>query len=131
MSGVDAASAVVPVVVGGGLAAATMAARQPALTSPILRLMAGALRGGVRRRSERVVVWDFSSVAVVRAASRGFVVGAEDVFEEGEEVDVDGVEGWGAREDWKCERRVCVVWVRSMRARTSAAGVLGGGGMVG
>ena len=92
--------------------------------------MAGALRGGVRRRSERVVVWDFSSVAVVRAASRGFVVGAEDVFED-EEVDVDGVEGWGAREDWKCERRVCVVWVRSMRARTSAAGVLGVGGMVG
>ena len=130
MSGVDAASAVVSVVVGGGLAAATMAARQPALTSPILRLMAGALRGGVRRRSERVVVWDFSSVAVVRAASRGFVVGAEDVFED-EEVDVDGVEGWGAREDWKCERRVCVVWVRSMRARTSAAGVLGTGGMVG
>ncbi len=65
------------------MAAATMEVREPDVTSPILAMRAEGVRGGVRRRRERVVVWDFRRVVEAWIIARGLgiassvVVGVE------------------------------------------------------
>jgi hypothetical protein len=66
----------------------------PALTSPILLISAEGVRGGLMRRSERVVVWERRRVTVAFMTSSGLgrsadvVVDDEDVGA-GVDVDVD------------------------------------------
>lgn len=65
-------------------------------------------------RSESVVVWDFRSVVAALTTSRGF--SRVDVVEG---LCGGGVTAEGRREVWKCDSRVCVVFVTSMRALRS------------
>jgi hypothetical protein len=58
-----------------------------------LLLRAEGLRGGVRRRRERVVVWDFRRVVVVLRVVRGSAMAFSEegaAFCEDEEDDLDG-----------------------------------------
>lgn len=86
----------------------------PEVTSPILITSAEGVRGGLIRRSERVVVCDLSSVVEALMASRGFGSSVAVVWlSEGVAADE------GARDDWKCVRRVRVDFVSSIRALRS------------
>jgi len=97
---------------GSEVAAPTRPVSGPELTSPILDVMADGVKGGVSRRSESVVVCDFSSV--VHAFTRSRRPGASVVPA------VEGVAGAvGASDDWKCARRVWVVLQRSASAARS------------
>jgi hypothetical protein len=100
-----------------------MTVRAPVLTSPIFCITAEGVRGGVRRRRERVVVCERRRVVVAFIVSGGFGVGVVGVGEEGVEVRADREEA--VREDWKCVRRFWEVLVRVMRDCRSAGGFVG------
>ena len=76
------------------------------LTSLIFPISADGVRGGVRRRSESVVVCDFSRVVAALTASRGF---EEDDSCAGDSLLV------GPSEFWKCSRSASVDLVKSTR----------------
>ena len=104
------------------LAAATKLLRTPELTSPIFVIIAEGVRGGVKRRSESVVVCDLRSVVVILTISSG-VASAVELGSVESAFDV------AAREDWKCASSVCVVLVTLMRFCMEFSGVLDFGGM--
>lgn len=80
-----------------------MPVKGPDVTSPIFAISALGVKGGVRRRRERVVVWDFKRVVAAWIAARGPVGRscAVKLFE----VSVEGE----ARVWEKCASRVWVV----------------------
>ena len=82
----------------------------PEFTSLIFATSADGVRGGVRSNSESVVVCDFKSVVEALIASSGFGSSVAVVW------GCEGVPSEGASEDWKCVRRLCVVFATSMRA---------------
>jgi hypothetical protein len=90
-------------------AAATIPLSAPEDTSPIFAISAEGVRGGLMSRRESVVVCDFKSVVAEWTTAMGF--GRVLV----ESCDPDEAVVEGAREDWKCVRRACVVCVSAMR----------------
>jgi hypothetical protein len=72
------------------VAAATRPLSTFELASPIFVISAEGVRGGVRRRSESVVVWDFSSVVQAFVTSSGFGRVADGVVEDDGAAVVEG-----------------------------------------
>ena len=94
----------------------------PEVTSPILAMSALGVKGGVRSSSESVVVCDFRRVVAAWMAVSGPLgrSGASLLLL------VEALFVGGAREVWKCARRVCVVCVREMSlGRSLGGGILG------
>lgn len=107
-------------------ATATRPESAPEETSPIFEIRALGVRGGVRSRRDKVVVCDFRRVVAAWMAAMGLGMSCAALVA-GVEVAVVvefGLEVEGASEDWKCERRVCVVCVRDMRVWRSFGGAI-------
>ena len=94
----------------------------PEDTSPIFSIKALGVKGGVSKRSERVVVCDLRSVVAAWMAVSGPFGRSE---ASARVLVVFSVEGEGAREVWKWVRRVWVVRVRDISFCISFGSAMG------